>query len=809
MINEKGIATRYLKSQKKRTVLLVFGVILAIALVSTVFSILNVLQVYEYTQESENGVWHVMAGGCDAKTSAALSHRADVSASGLAADVGNISFGKNLNGDLIGCDSGGYAQLNKKLLSGKFPAKDNEIALEQWAADKIKKGMSAGGSVNITLQNGTSKTFILSGILKNHTSNRESGYIQACIPLSAAQKILKTDAVNVYVQVKNGESIDAFVKSIQENQHISKSSVLQHTSLLTTIGRSGSQNSESIYLVGGFLALLVLFAAVMMIYNAFNISITQRVKQFGLLRAIGSTPKQIRALVKSEAMLVSVLGVLPGALLGIAVSNALLLLLRTMMPEYFISEGPKVYVSWVSVAIGIFVGIAATFISSLLPAKKAGKISPVEAISQSGGKSVRKKHVRGLLTKIVPIEAAISQRRLMFHKKSFILTSVSISLGILLMLCFSPLNDMISIGTQHNFDLGDIYIAGTKSSSFSDGVLNSIKKIGGVNSVKAERITDVNATFAYSLLGGDYKESVQKKTGKSVKADINGFVKAPSKSTLIGISDSDIYSLKSKLVLGKLNPDTISRENGVILALNYFGGVRISDLRPGDYININGHRMKICAVINNDAMMYAYSEKPFIGMYTTNKVFKSVSGINPNFATINLKSGANSALVLKKIQSSVKDMKNVRAVDQSEAQDISRRVTLVGDVFIFGFIAIIALIGILNIINTMSTNILTRTREIGLLRAGGMTMGQVTAMVVSESALYGIMALIIGLCAGLPLEKKFFILMIKRLYGVPWSLPWNLIIISSVITIAAVILSIISPLKYIKKIDITEAVTLE
>lgn len=807
MMDEKGIALRYLKSQKKRSILLIFGVILAIALVSTVFSMLNVLQIYEVTNASEDGIWYVSASNCTAAQSNRLERRVDVSASGRIVNAGTAIFKNETSINLKGCDNGGVNQLNIKLQAGKLPQKNNEIALEEWALKKIK--VSVGDSITLNLNDKTDKEYVVSGSLKDKGNNKASNFINAVVTLKEAQRISKTDKVTMLMQVKNGLNINKFVDDISSNQNIDKSLIGQHTSLLAAIGRSNSRSAENVYLIGAFLTFLVLFSAVIMIYNAFNISVTQRVRQFGMLRALGATPKQIRKLVRSEAVYVSLFGVLPGLLLGIIVSNILLLLLKMTMPEFFSSDGVGLFISWASLGIGALTGIMATVISSLMPARKAGKISPVEAMAAVNKKKIRKKTAWGLMTKILPIETAISQRRLMLRKRSFVLTALSLSFGILLILCFSPLVDMLRSGTEHNYDLGDIYFSDTTGAGFSNGLIDDIKKIDGIEKVYPKQIASVNATFDYSLLGDDYKSGVKNGNWLKVKAGTDGLVEAPSKSTLIGVSNDDLNKLNSKIIFGKADPNQLDRENGVVLILNFMGGVSVTDLRPGEYIYTDGKKLKICGIIKNDAIMFASNEKPFIGMYTTQKVFNSIADNKPSLVSMTLKKGTNSDIIYDKVKALIKENKNIQLVNQTEAQDTSSKIMLVGNVFIYGFTAVIALIGILNIINTMSTNILTRTREIGLLRASGMTMGQITAMVASEAGMYSLLALVIGLAIGLPLQHQFFLMMVKQIYAIPWSMPWNLVIVSSVITVAAAVISILSPLSQIKKIEITQAVTVE
>lgn len=810
MINEKGVAARYLQSQKKRSILMIFGIVLAIALISTLFSMLNVVQKYEITTESANGIWHVEAIHCTPEQATALSRRIDVTDSGRVVRLDkSVLIGGEITGSLTGCGTGGAGQMNFTLASGSFPSKDNEIALEGWALKKLNPKAVAGDTVSVRLSDGIETNFVVSGILKDVSQHKADEHTAAAVTIRRAQQLTHTSSVNVLMQVKNGVNINSFVKSVKESEHVG--SVIQHTRLLAALGRSDNQNAISIYMAGGFLALLVIFSAVMMIFNAFNISVTQRIRQFGLLRAMGATPKQIRKMVRSEALFLSFLGVIPGLLLGIITTNILIAFLRTFAPEIFPPEGPAVYISPVALLTGAAIGILTTFISSLLPARKAGRISPVEAMSSASSQRIKKKSAKGIATRFIPVEAALSLRRLLCRKRAFVLTSLSLSFGILLLLCFSPLMTMLSEGTSTTFDLGDVYVAAKKpDTGISGQLVTSLSKISGIEKVSPKRIASVNATFSYGMLGNDYADGLKSGQWKKAQKGGNGMVLPTGQSTIIGIPDDDINALGSRLVFGRSDAGQINSRNGVILTLNTMSrnSLNIGDLRPGEFITIGKQKFMICGIVKNDALMYSYSES-FIGMYTTNSVLNKITNQPVNTLSMTIRHDANSDMVFGQIKTLVSGDAGLQIGDLRDSSSMVSRMMIVGNVFIYGFIAVIALIGILNIINTMSTNIIVRTREIGLLRASGMTMNQVTAMVLGESALYGALALVIGLAAGIPLERQIYTMMVKNTYAIPWGIPWTIVTVASAVTLAAVLLSVISPLRHIKKIEITEAVTVE
>ncbi|AYF41123.1 ABC transporter permease [Ethanoligenens harbinense] len=585
MLNESGIARRYLSTQKKRTVLLTMGVALAMALISTVFSMLNLMQAFEVRMTIEDsGVWEVMAGACTPAQAAALQKRVDVSASGKVAVVTqDAQIGGTDLQSLTGADAGGFTQRHWLLKSGKLPRGTGEIALEGWALQKLSPGAKIGDTLILTIA-GKKQSYTVSGILRDNAVHRDSKLYKAWISLGEAQQLNGSDDADVLMQVAGNADIGKFVKSVESEQHLSKDQMQTHGTLLAATGRSDSREVIAIYAVGAVLGLVVLFAAIVMIYNAFNMSVTQRMRQFGLLRAIGATPKQVRRMVRAEAAQVSLLGVLPGVALGAVVSMLLNLLLRSTFPAYFGGpDAPVVFISWPSLAIGAIVGILGTLLSALRPARRAGKVSPVEAIAAMPGANFKKRKTMGVATHLLPVEAAIALRQVLMRKRAFLLTAVSLAFGILLLLAFSPVTDFFAQGTRHTYDLGDVYaLTTTPGQGFSDETVRDMSKIDGVQSISPKRIGSVDATFAYSLLGENYQDGVKNGGAKASKG-ADGMVKTDAKSKILGLSDTDIRALQSDLILGKIDPAQLDKENGVLLMINEGlpGQPNLGDLQPG------------------------------------------------------------------------------------------------------------------------------------------------------------------------------------------------------------------------------------
>ena len=119
----------------------------------------------------------------------------------------------------------------------------------------------------------------------------------------------------------------------------------------------------------------------------------------------------------------------------------------------------------------------------------------------------------------------------------------------------------------------------------------------------------------------------------------------------------------------------------------------------------------------------------------------------------------------------------------------------------YGFVGVIVLISILNIINTMITNITSKTKYLGIMRAIGMSDGQLTRMALAEAIVYTVSGCVAGCALGVLLQIKLSSVLISN-----WEFPVLQVVLIFIISILAASFSIISPLKRIKARGISEVI---
>ena len=213
-----------------------------------------------------------------------------------------------------------------------------------------------------------------------------------------------------------------------------------------------------ITLICGVLAAIIMVGSVSLIYNAFSISVSERTKQFGLLSSVGATRKQIRGAVFTEAVLLSGIGIPLGILsgyVGIAITLNILsgrinTLLSTSGGTIFLE--PKL--SWLAAVIAAAIALFTVLISAAIPAGRATKISPIDAIRQKNDYSVPKKTIRvsKAAYKLFGLPGVLSRKYYKVSKKKYRATVISLVISIILFICASSVSMMINETVDRTID---------------------------------------------------------------------------------------------------------------------------------------------------------------------------------------------------------------------------------------------------------------------------------------------------------------------------------------------------------------------
>ncbi len=316
MKNYLTLASRYLSVHRKKTRLQILSVALSVALVTGIFSMLDVFLKFEEQQiKLDKGNYHIAIKNATEQEKSIIKNRIEVKNAGMWKSLGD----GEING--IKCELGTIEQkfaenLNIRLIEGKYPTDDNEIMLEQWATEKLYLDVNIGDSVSIDNKAHKNIKYIVSGIFNDNGSMKASGVPGVLLSNIGATKI-DSDLDSIYcIEFKERIKIKEVVSDIKNKLNIEEDRIIYNNQLLAVMGQSEHNAALQIYGVGAVLFCIVLVAGIVMIYNTFNISVSDRVRQFGLLRCVGSSQSQIKKLVRREGIEISFRAIPLGIIAG-------------------------------------------------------------------------------------------------------------------------------------------------------------------------------------------------------------------------------------------------------------------------------------------------------------------------------------------------------------------------------------------------------------------------------------------------------------------------------------------------------------
>lgn len=366
-----AITPKYLAAHKKNTKLTVISVMVAVALVTTIFSMLDVFWTFEKQQTiSDYGNYHIMVKNATEEEAASIAARIDVERAVRYCQLDDAVL--NGHAAVIATGDSDVSEIFSEglynrysILQGAYPEGKNEIAVEAWAAENY--GLKIGDIVTVSL-GGVTKQFQISGICANLSTTQSEVVIGMLIPLEG-ERCLKPDLpMQLLVRFKDHVNINKAQQAIMSTLNITKDRIAHNERLLALLGQSVNNTVLGIYGTGTILFLLVLVAGVTMICNTFNISVMDRIRQFGLLRCIGASKKQIKKLVRHEGRTIVLRAIPLGVLIGILLTFGCSAILKFYNSSFF-TDIPLFSVSAAGILAGVLIGLLTVSLASLSPAK--------------------------------------------------------------------------------------------------------------------------------------------------------------------------------------------------------------------------------------------------------------------------------------------------------------------------------------------------------------------------------------------------------------------------------------------------------
>lgn len=240
---------------------------------------------------------------------------------------------------------------------------------------------------------------------------------------------------------------------IAEQMGLDASAVSCHTVLLANylIHDPNDATPPLLLLFYIFIVIIVSISLVMIIHNAFAVSMNARVHQFGIFSSVGATPSQIRTCLLQEALALSSISIVVGTVLGIVISAGVVAATNVVAADVAGRHTAVFQYHPLVLVVTLVAAFITVLFSAYIPAKKLSKITPIEAIKNTGGLQLKKKKKSRILSLLFGIEGELAGNALKAQKKALRTATRSLTLSFLaftIMLCFFTLS---GISTNHTY----------------------------------------------------------------------------------------------------------------------------------------------------------------------------------------------------------------------------------------------------------------------------------------------------------------------------------------------------------------------
>lgn len=706
--------------------------------------------------------WHALYRNVDESTVTKLAAHHDVKTYGLRSDAGYMNL-EDATVSMMYMDRTGMELYKVKLKEGQLPQKENDIVVSKGILEALGQNGKIGDTITVPYQilkdDGLDytkeKDFRICGFLADNESSKEQKQYTSLVSEAFLKAEIPVEQVKYrFLLQVNGQKGNTTADYTETIQNIARQFGISEDDMNINKEYLAANyvDPATIPVIVGIM-LIVVLAGIITIYSVYYVSMNQRVREFGKLKAIGATKRQLRQIVLREGMGVALFAIPIGLLIGtVAVKVVLLQFVEhakdsnVLITEAYkvVAKGEVQLYYWWIYLLAIAVTLCTVYLSLMKPMRMAAKVSEIEAMRYQGGSKRQKSSRKGYQFLNI---GRLTKRNLAENKKKSTITIVSMAVtGIFVMMvatvlsCANPMESAKS-SIVGQYEISPIVESGNKehpeyewaevqkNNPLNEGLKQQIEELDGV-----ER---VDVFTALKVSGGPFEEKI-------------------GTEFINGVPEKYAEELKKGITEGNVTYEELKSGDKVILdraLLHWY-----PDIKVGDKLKLNIH--------DGDNTFQKEIEVAAIGEYGT--------GLTNYNCLIMAKEGAEKLT----INNSSSYFQVIADKDYDEALEASLQAIVDGSGRLqmrtwkneydtwenaiqmtrgacYAFIIILAAISIMNLINTMINSVHVRKKELGMMQAIGMSDRQLMKMLQLEGIFYTVGTLIIsigvGSLAGYPL----------------------------------------------------------
>lgn len=830
------LTLRHLRLNKRRTLVTIMGVIISVAMITAVATLgVSFLDVMKRQMIASEGEWHVLYEHVNKEQIAAIREDEATKKMVLSRDAGYAHLAGSQN-DLKPYllikeyNEEGFEQFPIQLSRGRMPQAANEVVVSEAVAsnakvefqigdeltlyvgkrfrkDEPEHGMMLGkhyslvradGVVMEELRHQTERSFIVVGFIERPAWEPTWSPGYTVITYLDENDLEQHETVNAMVVLKKvNSSLFTHAEKLAADHHIQK--IDYNSSLLRYYGVTKNDGlRRTLYSLLAIIMTVIVVGSVTLIYNAFAISVSERSRYLGMLSSVGATKRQKRNSVFFEGAVIGLISIPVGIVCGLVGIGFTFMFINTLIEGALgMTEKLQVTVTPYSILVACAVSLATIMLSAYVPARRASRISAIDAIRQTADVKLTRKAVKTtpLLRRLFGLEADLGLKNLKRNKRRYQATVFSLVISIVLFLAVSYFTSNLQKSIQLsqvgvNYDIR-ITLHGDNE-TMDRQLLQSIASLPDVT--------------AYSVMNEMYVESWIKKAAVPQEVQQSGLASDNDGEQYlytVSIHALDEQSVRNyaekigldaeKLLDSKRMPAVVIDKTSYQDFTGKYVEVPTIHAKAGDKLilqhNERSTRMEAkdgeadeIETLLGEVEIIALTDEHPMGVYksspgglnviiSTDTLGQLLNGHAAHRLSTRLYLNSESPLTT---QQQVEEMNapNMYVHNLYQERQNEEQMVLMMSVFTYGFILLISAISLANIFNTISTSIALRKREFAMLKSVGMTPKSFNNMIHYESIFYGIKSLTYGLPISIGVMYMIYRSMMHS-FSYTFTLPWK------------------------------------
>ncbi|MFE3633008.1 ABC transporter permease [Streptomyces cellostaticus] len=697
---------------------------------------------------------------------------------------------------IVGSWNGNDAR-TMKITSGAAPEGPDQVMVDADTADKHH--LKLGDEIGIISVVGTHHARV-SGIATFTVTNPGAAIFY--LDTKTAQQTL-VGRTGVYTNVNLTAAKGVTDAQLKKNV----TAELGHTYKVQTAKEVADANQKDVksfldvlkYAMLGFAGIAFL-VGIFLIVNTFSMLVAQRTREIGLMRAIGSSRKQVNRSVLVEALLLGVIGSVLGVGAGVGIAVGLMKLMGTMGMHLSTDD---LTVAWTTPALGLLLGVVVTVLAAYLPARRAGKVSPMAALREAGAPADARAGVVRAVTGLVLTGAGGWSLHLAAIADQAKVGSAWLGLGVVLTLIgFVAIGPLLAGGLVRVLGAVMLRIFGPVGRMAERNALRNPRRTGATG---AALMIGLALVACLSVVGSSMVASATDELDKSVGADFiiesSGGAKPLTPAAVKAVQDTpglinvsrvkevpaevtlpNGSAQKQKLLAAEaaypqdVRRTTLSGRLSAVYGRDAMSvgsdfadknGVKVGDTLKVAFDGARTARLRVAAVTSDDTTVdkgRMYTAITTVGRYMP------ADRMPLDLAVLAGHSG-DEHQVYAALKKAVAADPSVTVMDRSDYKKNLR--DQVGQLLnmVYGLLALAIVVAVLGVVNTLALSVVERTREIGLMRALGLSRRQMRRMIRLESVVIALFGALLGLGLGMgwgATAQKLLALEGMKVLEIPW-----------------------------------------